>query len=125
MNAILARLASLALLAGMTLPTWAGDWPQWHGPTRNGYASADAPPITSLPKELKPVWKLSIGGGFSAPIVAGDKLVYLDERDGKEVAHLILAGSGNELWPTPYAHAFGDEWGAGPPAAPLIHRDRL
>src|SRR5712691_10638270 len=75
------------LLSGMI--SRAGDWPQWRGPTRNGCAPAGAPDVTSLPKELKPVWKVSIGAGFSSPIVAGDNLVYLDEQDGKEVVHLL------------------------------------
>ena len=125
MNAILARLGSSALLAASVSSLWAGDWPQWHGPTHNGYAPADSPAVTALPKELKPVWKIAIGGGFSSPIIVGDNLVYLDEQEGKEVAHLILTGSGKEVWHTPYANAFQDEWGTGPRATPFIDGDRL
>ena len=49
-------------------PATATDWPQWHGPSRSGHASADAPAPTTLPKELKPAWKIPVGGGHSAPI---------------------------------------------------------
>src|SRR5438477_2412858 len=92
----------------------ADDWPQWRGPMRNVCAPAGSAIIDSLPKELKPVWRISIGGGFSSPVLADGKLVYLDEQDGKEVAHLIDAASGKEIWRAAYANVFQDEWGAGP-----------
>src|SRR5205823_6643233 len=106
-------------------PGRAGDWPHWAGPPGNGYASADAPAITAVPKELKPASKISIGGGFSSPVLAGDKLVFLDEQDGKEVAHLVEAASGKEIWRMPYANVFQDEWGAGPRSTPMIEGERL
>ena len=102
-----------------------GDWPQWRGPFRTGHAAPGAPAPSSLSADLKPFWKIRIGGGFSGPIAAGGKLVYLDEQDGKEVAHLLEAATSKELWRMPYAESFGDEWGAGPRATPLIDGDRL
>ena len=101
----------------------AGDWPQWRGINRNGHAAAGSPPVLSLPKELKPVWKIAIGPGFSSPIVAGGKLLYLDEQNGKEVAHCVEAGSAKEIWSTPFADAFGDEWGSGPRSTPFVNGD--
>src|SRR5207245_4481247 len=61
-------LASIVALSVAALSASGGDWPQWRGPARNGYASPDSPAISSLPKELKPVWKIPVGGGFSSPI---------------------------------------------------------
>src|SRR6478672_10676850 len=106
MNTLLPRLALFFAWAGSVAVSGAGDWPQWRGPTRNGYAAANETPVASLPKELKPVWKISVGGGFSSPIVASGKLVYLDEQEGKEVAHLLDASSGREIWRTAYANVF-------------------
>src|SRR5437016_9367813 len=74
---------AMALAVGFFLSfLWcsAGDWPQWHGPTRDCHLPSNAP-VTSLPNDLKPVWKLSIGGGFSSPVIAGGKLVYLDRSE--------------------------------------------
>src|SRR5262245_5199198 len=103
----------------------ATDWPQWRGPLRTGHVPADAPAPTTLPRELKPVWKISVGGGFSGTIVAGNKLIYLDENGRREVAHALDATTGRELWQTDYADRFQDEWGAGPRATPFLDQDRL
>lgn len=104
--------------------SFAGDWPQWRGPSRNAVAPAGAP-ITRLPANLKPIWKIQIGGGHSAPVVAAGKLVYLDEDGEKEVTHLMDAGSGKEIWRVPFATMYQDEWGAGPRATPTMDGDRV
>ncbi len=116
-----------ALLVGAALPASgaADDWPQWRGPTRDGHASADARAPTALPKELKPLWKINIGGGFSSPIVVADKLVYLDEQAGKEVVHALEADTGREIWNVPFSDSFGDEWGTGPRSTPFAAEGRL
>src|SRR5258706_9032416 len=109
-----ATSAMLALFTAITVGAASSDWPQWRGPYRNGHASADAPAVNSLPSELRPVWRIHVGGGFSSPVVSGGKLVFLDEQGGQEVAHLLDAGTGKEIWKVLYAPVFQDEWGAGP-----------
>jgi outer membrane protein assembly factor BamB len=121
---IMRQLSFLVLTLFLSTPAWSGDWPQWRGVHRDGRAQREAAP-EALPAELKPSWKIPIGGGFSAPIVAGDKLVYLDAKDGKEIAHVLKARDGTELWHKEYAESFGDEWGTGPRATPIIENDRL
>ena len=118
-------LAVLVAATGFSEAAVASDWPQWRGPSRTGHAAAGVPALTALPKELKPVWKIAIGGGFSSPIVAGDKLIYLDEQDGKEVAHVLQAATGHEIWRAPFADSFGDEWGSGPRSTPFADEGRL
>jgi len=118
------RLCSTVLLLS-AFPLTAGDWPQWHGPTRDcRVATAEKVP-TSLPKDPKPVWKIPVGGGHSSPVVAGGKLVYLDENGKNEVVHLLDARTGQETWQTPFAERFEDEWGAGPRSTPTIDGDRI
>ena len=62
------------------------------------------------------LWRLPIGGGFSSPVIAGGKLVYLDAQDGQEVAHLCIdAATGiKKSGASPFAKQYGDEWGAKP-----------
>ena len=102
----------------------AGDWPQWRGPSRDGQPAAGSPAVSSLPRELKPVWRLPVGPGFSSPVVARGKVFFLDEQEGQEVAHCVEAGTAKEVWKTPVATAAGDEWGTGPRSTPFVDGDR-
>jgi len=103
----------------------AADWPQWRGPIRTGHAAPDGPVLNGLAKELALVWKKAAGGGHSSPVLAGNRLVYLDENGSREIAHCLDATTGQELWQMDYADVFQDEWGAGPRATPIIDGDRL
>jgi outer membrane protein assembly factor BamB len=115
----------LSVLLLGSMPAAASDWPQWRGPSRSGHAPLNAPLPPTLPKELKPVWKITVGAGHSSPIVAGNKLVYLDVNSTREIAHVLDAATGKELWQVDYADRFEDEWGAGPRATPILDGDRL
>src|SRR5262249_13872490 len=117
-------IASLLLLDASYIVRGA-DWPQWRGVARDGQAVGETLGISALPSDLKPVWRIEMGGGFSSPVVAGGKLIYLDDRQGKEVVHVIDATSGKEIWDIPFAESYGDEWGSGPRSTPIIDDDRL
>lgn len=120
-----APLALLSILALGSMAASATDWPQWRGPSRSGHAPLSTPVPSTLPKEVKPVWKVAVGGGHSSPVLAGNKLVYLDENGTREVAHVLDAATGKEQWKVDYADRFQDEWGAGPRATPILDGDRL
>ena len=102
----------------------AADWPQWRGPDRSGRVGAAEFAPAALPPDPKPIWRLDIGGGFSSPVVAAGKLLYLDTQAGKEVAHLVDAKSGRELWHVAYDEVYEDEWGPGPRSTPILEDKR-
>jgi outer membrane protein assembly factor BamB len=112
-------------LAAAGATALAGEWPQWRGPARDGHASVGASAVVRLSSGTSPVWKLSIGPGFSSPIVAAGKLIYLDAQAGREVVHAADAVTGRELWKQDLAEAFGDEWGTGPRSTPFADGDHL
>src|SRR5262245_52020742 len=119
MKTMLLPRALLLSVVGCATHLSASDWPQWRGPARNGHSPvAKAPP--ALPKDVSPVWKNAVGGGFSGVTVAGGRVVYLDENGSREIAHVLDAKTGAELWQLDYADVFRDEWGAGPRATPII-----
>lgn len=101
------------------------DWPQWLGPTRNGHAATTGKIPNTLSADLKPFWRINIGGGFSSPVISGDHLVYFDENGETEVAHLLDAKTGKEIWKTPITERYVDEWSAGPRSTPFIDAGRV
>lgn len=113
-------LAALSL----TFAASAADWAQWRGPNRDGHAPAT---ITALPKEAKTLWSIPIGNGQASPVVAGGKLIYLDEQKDQEVAHAVDLKTGKELWHTAVgeSEAFSNAYGTGPRCTPLVDGDRV
>ncbi len=103
----------------------AADWPHYRGQLRDGHAASSEKEIKSLPLDLRPVWKLKVGSGFASPILAEGRLVFVDENEGQETAHLVQAGTGKEIWRRAYGEAFADEWGLGPRCTPVLDGDRL
>jgi outer membrane protein assembly factor BamB len=112
-----------ALLLAVSAP--AADWPQWMGPHRDGHAGPGAFSAKTLSPAAEPMWKHAIGGGFSSPVVVGDRVVYCDIQNDQEVAHAVELATGKELWATKYSPGFGDEWGPGPRATPVVDGDRV
>lgn len=64
----------------------AADWPQWHGPNRDG-KSADMGLRKEWPKEGPPLaWKITgLGGGYSAPSIAAHRIFGMSHRGDDEV----------------------------------------
>ena len=118
------RFVTTLFLICSALAGRAGDWPQWLGPTRDGHAAADEKSVSKL-GDLKPLWKIQIGGGFSSPVVAKGKVVYFDEDGTNEVLHLLDAKTGKEMWRLPISERYADEWSAGPRSTPFVDGDRV
>lgn len=102
----------------------AGDWPQWRGPQRDGHPAGETLPRT-LPAEASALYRISIGEGHAGPVVAGDRVVVLDNRGGEETAHALDARTGREVWGRAYGELYADEFGSGPRCTPLIDDDRV
>jgi outer membrane protein assembly factor BamB len=122
-------LGLIACATGFHLTTAAGapaaDWPQWRGPNRDGVVP-NAPKLAALPATLNIAWKIPAGPGHASVIVEGKHLFYVDELEGKEVAHLCDSATGKELWRQAYADpAEYSNYGTGPRCTPLFDGDRI
>lgn len=77
-------LGAAALLVAVAAPLVAGDWPQWRGPDRDGFAaegeSLGPAWSDSGPEEL---WSLKgMGKGFASVAVVGSRLYTTGNVDG-------------------------------------------
>lgn len=118
-------LSLFTALWASSAPATAGDWPQWRGPRRDGHAAAGEKAPGRLPSEFKPRWQIPVGSGLASPVVAGNTLILLAERDGQETVHALDAQTGKLLWHTPIAPTFEDNWGRGPRSTPLVDGGRV
>lgn len=94
------RTFSLLLVSSFfAIPAFAGDWPQWRGPDRNG-VSAETGLLDKWPEGgPKLLWKVrGVGEGFSSVIVVAGRLYTMG--DGKEASHVqcLDASDGKAVW---------------------------
>ncbi len=122
------RFLALVLPLGPALSsvnTRAEDWPQWRGPLRTGEAVGGDAELAALPAELKVVWRTDAGGGFASPVVAGGRVTFLDDREGRETVHLLDAASGRRIWQADLDSSHKDGFGIGPRCTPVIEGERV
>ena len=120
---------SCFLIAALSLPLLASaeDWPQWRGADRNAIVSGGTSDLNKLPANPKVLWRMRVGGGHSGPVVIDGKMLYQDQVDGKEVAHLIDLKTRKEIWrrmydPNPAEYS---NFGTGPRSTPTVDGDRV
>lgn len=118
----------LALLL-TAMPAAADDWPQWQGPDRNAM-SKETGLLKEWPKDGPALaWKVKgLGGGDSAPSVAGGKLFGMGARGGDEVVWCLAEATGKELWSAKVGPAVSQRMPQskeGPGGTPTVDGERL
>jgi len=104
----------------------AADWPGWRGPARDGHSAAGGPALSGLPAEPRRVWRLKIGDGLAAPVVAGSRVYYLDAQDSKETVHAIDRDTAREAWRVTLDDGFKNgQTAPGPRCTPLVDGERI
>jgi outer membrane protein assembly factor BamB len=114
------KLGSLLLCGALA---WAGDWPQFLGPLRNGTYTG---PALSL-QAPRLVWKKEVGAGFSAPVIAGARLYLFHRVQDKEALECMGAVTGKRVWVFEYPTSYRDDFGfdEGPRGTPAVVGGRV
>ncbi|MBI4657896.1 MAG: PQQ-binding-like beta-propeller repeat protein [Verrucomicrobia bacterium] len=102
------------------------DWPQFLGPRANG-TSFETGLLQKWPARGLPlVWEKTIGTGYSAPSVRGNRLVLHHRLRDEEIVECWEAGTGQPLWRHGYPSQYVDPYGYnnGPRCTPLLTTDR-
>ena len=96
-------LVLLVTLLFFTAPLFAGDWPWWRGPHRNGVAAAgEAVPLEfGLEKHIR--WSVDLPGrAHGSACVVGDRvfIASADEEKQRQSLHAFDRTTGTALWTT-------------------------
>lgn len=102
------------------------DWPCFLGPQQTGQSS-ETGLLESWPPEGPPLlWKKTIGTGYSAPSIAGNRLVMHHRQGDEEIIDCLRADTGDPVWTHAYPSRFRDPYGYnnGPRCSPVLHGSR-
>jgi len=114
-------VAALFILTGLYKTAEAADWPNWRGPNYNGIsAERDWDPL-KIKDGMKPLWKASIGIGFSAISVADGQAYTMgntgikgeDESKHSDVIFCFDAETGKEIWKYSYPQVLDPKYYEG------------
>lgn len=103
----------------------AEDWPWFLGPDHTG-VSGETETVLDWTGNPPPVlWKKSIGTGYSAPSVLGDKLVLHHRLQDQEIISCRMVSTGEEVWKHSYPTSFQDPYGYnnGPRCSPVLTKE--
>lgn len=129
MNRCARRLVGLIVAWQVTvvaLPAFADDWPGFRGPNVLG-TSAESGVFDADKIGLKVAWKVRTGPGYSGVAIAGDRLVTVYAKDGKDRLACFDAATGREHWNVEIEEMYVGHDGShdGAIATPLIDNGRV
>jgi outer membrane protein assembly factor BamB len=101
----------------------APDWIRWRGPGGNGIYPETQWNPASLKDEVKPIWTIQVGKGYSSVVINGDLLYTLGYDNGKDTVFCFNINKTKLVWSYSYKCTAG-EW-PGPKATPYIDGDVL
>ncbi len=120
-------IVSPLLALAITGSACAQDWPQFLGPNRDLKTTSTNLNLSWAGSEPPVLWKKDLGSGWSAPVVAGGKLVLHHREKDEEVAACFDALTGEPQWesrsPTTYRDSLSSDF--GPRATPAIAGGRV
>jgi outer membrane protein assembly factor BamB len=125
---------SLFLFLFLALCTWAGDWPQFRGPQRDGFWH-ETNLLQSIPAEgLKIRWRKAAGPEWSSPVIVNGRIFFTDvwmERPlAKERVHCWEETTGEPIWSFSHEVVYGDwafnpENSTPPSVSPVVEDEKI
>jgi outer membrane protein assembly factor BamB len=116
------RISAAVLLALAGGATVAADWPQFLGPERNGIYRGPALAETWPAQGPRVAWRKTVGQGFAAPVVAGNRLILFHRVGQQELVEAFDPLTGASVWRYQYPTTYRDDFGfdEGPRAVPVV-----
>lgn len=121
------RISSLLVVFALSARGFAGDWPQFLGPNRDG-VSEEKGLIKEWGESGPPkLWQRDVGEGFSGVAVAGERAILFHRLRNDAIIECLNVRDGRTLWKTSYETDYSDGFnkGDGPRATPTIAGNRV
>lgn len=115
------HLVLYLIISFLSKQSFALNWPNWLGPNYNGSVD-ESLDLNFETEELITRWGISVGTGWSAPVVY-DKKVFLHDRiDNKENLTAYNIDTGQAIWRFSYNSNYRDDFGMsnGPRSTPSV-----
>jgi len=101
-------------------------WTQFLGNDRNGIVAERSFAIASSADEVKTMWNIGIGSGWSSFAIAGEIAVTLEQREDRECVTAYRVTDGELLWIVDHEARHDNALGeTGPRSTPTIDRGRV
>ena len=121
------RITAISILLLLTCQAaHSQDWPQFLGPGRNGVYAGQLPAAWPKPG-IEVRWKVDVGQGFSAPVVARGRVILFHRREKQAIVESLEEDTGKRIWSATYPTDYRDDFGfdEGPRAAPAVAGERI
>jgi outer membrane protein assembly factor BamB len=100
---------------------YASDWPNWRGPDYNGISKETGWDAGKVNSNTKPLWKASVGTGFSSIAVSGGRAYTMGNTNNEDTVYCLDAATGSVIWKHSYSAPLdSDNYEGGPSATPTI-----
>ena len=119
-------LGLIVWLGSSSVSVMAEDWPWFLGLRHTGVSGEDQLTLDWTDKSPPVIWKESIGTGYSAPSVLGDRVVIHHRQGNREIVSCRNVDTGKEIWAHAYPTTYEDPYGYnnGPRCSPVLTKDR-
>ena len=131
-----------AVLTTFSFAALADDWPQWHGPQRDGVWRESGILEKFPPGGPKVLWRTPVNRGYAGPSVVADRVYLMDRKaldtrearaqaarsgnkPGNERLLCLDATTGKILWEQSYDCPYTMAYSAGPRVTPIVDGDRV
>ena len=111
------------IISFLSKQLFAMNWPNWLGPNYNGSVDQSLD-LNFETEELITNWDISVGTGWSGPIVYDQKVFLHDRIDDKENLTAYNIDTGQAIWRFSYNSNYRDDFGMsnGPRSTPSVSR---
>ncbi len=115
----------LVLLVAVSASLFAGDWPQWRGPQRNG-TTPESGWLDRWDGDPPVAWRAKVGLGFSSFVVSEGRVCTAGYADGRDTVFCLDSETGKPVWTRDYPSELGAKFfEGGTTGTPTFDGDRV